>query len=70
MSTKKRIKLIYIDIYAALWLAKIAAIYVFLLCKMLAQKSGRVKYLTNFKSAPVLYLRALRLVFISMTMTV
>ena len=30
MSTKKRIKLIYIDIYAALWLAKIAAIYIFL----------------------------------------
>ena len=37
-------------INAALLLAKIAAIYVFLVLKLLGRKSGRINFLTNFKS--------------------
>ena len=42
ISTKKGKKIIYIEIYAAILLAKVATIYVFLVCKIVG--------LTNFKS--------------------
>ena len=42
-----------VDIYAVLLLAKKSQFTRFLFfVKFLAQKSGRVKYLTNFKSEP------------------
>ena len=55
ISTKKRTKLIDSDIYAALLLAKIAAICVFLLCKIFGPKIWSCKHLTNFKSDYIYY---------------
>ena len=46
---KKRTKLIYIDIYAALLLAKIGAIFVFLLCKIFGQKIWSCKIFDKFQ---------------------
>ena len=42
--------MIYIEAYAVLSLAKIVAIFAFQCVKLLLKKSGRVKFLTNFKS--------------------
>ena len=49
ISTKKRTKLIDSDIYAALLLAKIAAICVFLLCKIFGPKIWSCKTFDKFQ---------------------
>ena len=46
---KKRTKLIHIDIYAALMLAKKAAIYMFLLCKIVGPKIRLCKIFDKFQ---------------------
>ena len=46
---KKRTKLIHIDLYAALMLAKKAAIYMFLLCKIVGPKIRLCKIFDKFQ---------------------
>ena len=60
---KKRTKIINADIYAVLSLTKKLQFTHFLCVKFLAQKSGRVKFLTNFKSGASLLLTNEKAVF-------